>query len=376
MIHSLEKRKLTFIISKPSIVELDHLNERKSVFMGGSLHSSIFPFKNIVNLTMKKKILSESFTQIFMKNKHFFIFFKHWLFHHGGALLMNGIVMFISVKHGNSCVFSNPEYQGQLNFGFFYGIIVETVFIFGGQCFIFLSIIMIWKKMFQILFTFIFLLEIFLLFSLNYEGKYSYDQVYNGVYELGIICIAVYDLILLLKMRCKIKIWINKFFKGGSFLLLVLISNFLFCFYVFRPLFQFIKEYFGVYWSTNLNKLILMLYSALFAFILKKLLFYHYESLLTEKLSKNEINFRVIIMNRFCLTYIMVINVVGIIRMEIDQWGAWLLVISYWLFLIKVLTRKNLKIFALEKLFSLICRRKWNKKTKKKTDNLVKKPIL
>lgn len=352
-------QETNFLEFKPKILEINKPNGDNSFTIRESedfLKSTVVVQEKSIKL--KRKKASEIFSEIFLKNdlfhKKIWFFLRHFLFYHAIGLSVNGILMFISIKFGNSCVFK-PEYQQKrINFAFFLGIFIQDFFVLGCLLSLGFNICTFQKKhliFFLIFFMSLWIIGLSYLHFLNYEGSLDHQTFMSYYHSMCMVFLMIYNFILLFKIR-NIKNWITNFFKGGSFLIFFLYVNWIFCLKIIGPLFELTRESLGNNWGMNVNKLILMIHSILLAFLLKTLLFFHYETLINEKVEQNPLNSQVINFNRICLTYILSMNAVGIIRMGLTDWGGWFLLISYWLFLIHSLARLDLKGMALKRMFT------------------------
>lgn len=336
-----------------------------------SLHESDFlkPKKTtITSLKSSKTRISELLSEILMKNGSFssrmFSFLNHFAFFHALALSLNIFILFISVYFGNSCNFTPQNKSIKYDFGRIFSLIVYDITIWSIQFLALYHVLFCFKEMntkccfiysIQFFYFFAFIL-ILLLPSLINEGffllKNSSNLIYFGAIFFVTVCYSYY----LFRLKFQFKHWIKNICKTGS-IFLTLSSNLFFCISIFRPLYAYIDQNLSQ-WSDNINKIILTVHSSLFGWALKKFLFYYYQTLLNEKLDKEKLYLKMFIMIRFCCCFMVSLHLVGVAKMKLGEWGGWILIFNYVLFILKSYTWIDLKKIFLAKFFSAFIRRK------------------
>lgn len=154
------------------------------------------------------------------------------------------------------------------------------------------------------------------------------------------IVIAIFYFIYLLFLK-NLKAWLIIFFKGGGFLAILITFNIIILRTIGIIIFEDVNRNFEASNARNLKQIIFLLYSILFKFVIKRFLFLYYNTLVSEKLPKDDIDTRMIIMSRIAYLHYATMNVVSIIQAKINDYGGWLLIVNYFMFLTDIYTRIN-----------------------------------
>jgi len=321
---------------------------------------------------------SEIFFSIILQKSTIFtkigLLFKGFFFSQIIALSLNLLLMGSQTLYEDSCLLYSQTQKDIPNFSILlYAVMMSIIFIRMFHAYVMSLSIFFYKimrkkyllfvsKSFYFLFIFGFLCYFYFAFPKNTDFIY-YE--YSSAILILLFCYFIYLII----VGWNFRLCISHFFKGGAFLIMILILNFFICFLFAGSLFELMKNLFGAGLSENLIKIVLLVYTTFLRIFLEKLLFYYYEALIREEIDQNEINMKIIIMNRFVFSFIVVLNVVTISRMQLDDWGNWILIGNYLLCVIYSYTRIDILEQILKKILFFLFK---IKKTKKTSSNFVK----
>ena len=173
------------------------------------------------------------------------------------------------------------------------------------------------------------------------------------IYIFLIIVSLLFQLKTLYDLKFVFIPWMKHMLKTNIFSILILIHYFL-CTRTFPQLNNFLKERFDQRLSQNLIKLYEFLYFRVCQFLFIKLLHIYSNFLLTCKHNDYSVT---IILIRFCSVFFVAVPVSGIIAMkDFDEWGGWLLILSYGIFVFSYYTRIDLTVKLLSKILSILQR--------------------
>ena len=147
------------------------------------------------------------------------------------------------------------------------------------------------------------------------------------------------------------KSWLD-FLKKTNSIPLMFYAHFLFCFFCFPQLSDYILGTFGNHVGKNVNSLIYNIYFTGYSIIFPKLCCSYHKYI---RSLGNEDFFPTIILIRISLVFSLSVPISMIINMENEDWGCWISLISYTNFLISWYTRKNLVSYVLEKIVRIFC---------------------
>ena len=156
--------------------------------------------------------------------------------------------------------------------------------------------------------------------------------------------------------------WLIFFVKVNAIPILFL-THFLLCLYGFPQISNYFIQALGNYVGKNFNSIIYFLYFTSYAKIFPKLCCDYHNYI--RSLGSNEC-FATITLIRFSLVFSLSVPISSIINMDKNDWGCWILLISYAHFIISWYTRWDLFGYFLEKTIKKIFP---NKKIEKNTFN-------
>lgn len=340
----LEKRVSTTVETKASSTPLeteqnkmiDHIKIEASVVSKSSITASRRKSKDFVKFKIKSILINLLLIQIC-------------------AAFLSIIFMILQNNFGSSCVFDDKNKSNVLL------KIIETLkyaFIFKASgiamlyCTLFHSKIFCNKKGYKA-----FLLGFCLTFVMVVSGISLFTNrftIATGQVIINLaayIVIAIFYIIYLFFLK-SLKKWLINFFQGGGFLATLLTFNLIILRTIGIIVFHDVNENFAPSDARNIKQIIFLLYSILFKFIVKKLLFYYYNTLVSEKLPRNDIDTRMIVMIRIAYVHYATMNVVSIIQAKINDYGGWILIVNYFMFLTDIYTRINIPRILYTKVLS------------------------
>lgn len=216
------------------------------------------------------------------------------------------------------------------------------------------------KKLYQVAF-FVLIFSFITYIYLTQNGDTDFPTtiwIYLFSYSISFLTFVYY----LILLRFQWKKWIENMFNSGI-LSVVIYSIHLFSTYVLAPLKYFINDRVGdLELSKNIFQFILLLYSKALILIISFCLWRFYQILTSEGNNKDDITLKLTFVARFSLIYVIGINVSTILRMNLRDWGAWVAIISYVLFLLKCYTRFDIYSWLFQKLCLLIKKKKVEEK--------------
>ena len=174
----------------------------------------------------------------------------------------------------------------------------------------------------------------------TYLGQNGDTESQNTItiYLMGHISLVFFFALYLIFLKFDFKKWrINMFDASGldiSFIVFYMSAKF------FLPFIKInIKNNMDEHLGKNVFQFIIWIYTKIMVFVLQYFLWRYFRVLSREAIKKDEITLRLTFMVRFSLCYIISINIATILRMTPDDWGGWLLILSYALFVLKSYTR-------------------------------------
>lgn len=209
-------------------------------------------------------------------------------------------------------------------------------------------------------YTFIFLISTISIFTNNLS--FSDGQIYVNLaaYALIIIFYVIYFNLL----RTDLKAWLLSVLKGGGLLATLLTFHQIMIRTIIMLFIEELNRKYEPPTARNIKQTIFLVYSIGFKFCLQKLLFFYYETLLSENMQTSHINMNMIVMNRITFSHYVTMNVISILQAEIHDLAGWFVIFNYFLFLLYSYTR----IDVVSILFSKILRF-FRFKIKPKTEN-------
>ena len=150
----------------------------------------------------------------------------------------------------------------------------------------------------------------------------------KGLFDFGVIC----------------KTWLAEFVKINGCLYLDLL-HYVLCKRLFATFNESIVNSFSLKTARNLVKIYQLLYFTAYILIFKKLSQLYYDFIVIEK--KNDSSSSIMIF-RISLIFVISVPLSSLIDMKSDDWGCWIMMVSYIHFLISFYTRKSLFTFILK----------------------------
>ena len=349
-----------------------------TVILEDNSNISIEISKTTRELTAKPKIENNNHHKMTALNLMFqkYLIIQKYLVPHCVVTLLTLLMIYMQVKIKNSCyrgIICECDDNTFLKlysifreiflFWLFWGLAVyHSLFFdqdFNKHKF---HIILVMTLCTKVIFTFYF-------FSDKNQKKEEIDFFY-----IEIICIflnfSFYFYVKIRKKCCCVQI-IKNFLKSFG-LIIVLTLNGLFLQYIKNTIGAFLNSHLLVSLSINFYQIILTIYSNILIYFCKKTLFSHYKAVYSNDFNIKDSS---IVMMRLCVIYIIAFNLSHILMMKIDEWGGWIFIINYILFVLnsychievkKILALKLLKKVFNCSLFNRIFKYLMKKKSEKK----------
>ena len=160
-----------------------------------------------------------------------------------------------------------------------------------------------------------------------------------------------FQIIFLCDKKFNFRSWLD-FLKKTNSIPAMIYLHFMFCFYCFPQISNYILTVFGNYVGKNVNSLIFNIYFTGYSIIFPKLCCSYHKYL---RSLENEDFFPTIILIRVSIVFSLSVPISMIISMENEDWGCWISLVSYTNFIISWYTRKSLVTFLLEKIVRKFC---------------------
>lgn len=289
---------------------------------------------------IQKKITFESIT---LKIK---LILKHFLLIQLLAFFLTIFFMILQNTFENSCVLPSEKIINHENilmkiyeifkYTFFFKTTSISTIYFSIFHFPVFSNHKFYKIFFLIFcYTFVFLICAISVFTNNLS--FYYGQIYINItaYVLILIFYVVYFILL----RTDLKAWFLSVLKGGGLLATLLTFHQIMIRTIIMSFIEELKKNYEPNTARNIKQTIFLVYSILFKFCLQKLLFFYYETLLSENLQTSHINMNMIVMNRITFSHYVTMNVISILQAKIKDLAGWFVILNYFLFLLYSYTR-------------------------------------
>ena len=190
------------------------------------------------------------------------------------------------------------------------------------------------------------------------DGDTMNNNINVLTYGACCLCLTFFYLIYLFLINFQFKLCITNFYKGG-FVTPILVFNYLFVYFCFNSIELFLNNYFETDIVMNLMHLISTVLFSILAYLTRKFLFSYYELIIGETSNKDDISIRITTIMRFCFSYVVATNSFAICNMKFKDWGAWIILINYSLFLIKSYTQVDVYEIIFSKMVYLIFRKNY-----------------
>ena len=186
------------------------------------------------------------------------------------------------------------------------------------------------------------------------------------------ICFIFYSYYLYL-IKFDLLLWIKIVLKINTLVVIVFLNHLLLRYY-FIMFFDIIKDNMDNFWSKNIILVLIACYFKLFTYSTKELLYIYYKFIVTQhkKNSRTLISY-----SRYILCFCVCFNISGLLKMEVNDVGGWLLILLYAIFVFSAYINLNYVSFIVIKLKQLFNRkynenRKKDEKTEKEKELIIK----
>ena len=190
----------------------------------------------------------------------------------------------------------------------------------------------------------------YIFYFINFFGAFVY-LIAGDEREIFAVPIIVMSFLICLIFQIKFlfdnnfKCWLIYFVKVNAIPILFF-THYLLCLYGFPQISSYFIETLGNYIGKNFNSIIYFLYFTSYSMIFPKLCCIYHNYI--RSLGSNEC-FATITLIRFSLIFSLSVPISSIINMDKNDWGCWILLISYTHFLISWYTRWDLFSYCFEK---------------------------
>ena len=174
----------------------------------------------------------------------------------------------------------------------------------------------------------------------------------------------LFQIYYLCKLKFNFKIFFRNCMKGAPSMPIA--ANDFINIMLFGFIRSFLSNNFSENSSNNIMDLLIMIYLQILRFVLNKTVWFQFEALSAEDEELNELHSAVTFSIRYCCCHVVAINILAIARRNPTQWGSWVLILSYLLFLVKSYSRTDFLKLLWNKLYEMFYPLVQRKKTTKK----------